>query len=154
MTKVTNNFVSNNIVTNKVVTTSSLLSMTGKIMCGLLVEACANLKYNCKVTQTSFCTKYSGLVFMEMRKSFHAVSHPAGDRADPRRGCAPSLPKMAHIPSRDRADLLRALQMPAGASCNASEFSSCLCRDLAHGDGYFVSVWQPAICFPFFVWIY
>ena len=102
MTKVTNIFVSYNIVTDKVVSNNmKTIVHDRKIACYLLVETCANLKYNCKITQTSFRAKYSGLVFMEMRGNFRAVFHPAGDRLDTRRGCAPSLPKMAHIPGKD-----------------------------------------------------
>ena len=92
MTKVTNIFVSYNIVTDKVVSNNmKTIVHDRKIACYLLVETCANLKYNCKITQTSFRAKYSGLVFMEMRGNFRAVFHPAGDRLDTRRGCAPSL---------------------------------------------------------------
>ena len=164
MTKVTNNFVSYNIVTDKVVSNNmkTIVHDRKNSVLFLLVEICANLKYNCKITQTSFCAKYSGLVFMEMRVSFRAVFHPAGDRLDTRRGCAPSLPGMAHIPAGQRwrtspADTEKAFSGGCkcrwGASCNAIEISYGLCRDLAHDDAYFASVWQPAICFPFFVWI-
>ena len=137
MTKVTNIFVSYNIVTDKVVSNNmKTIVHDRKIACYLLVETCANLKYNCKITQTSFRAKYSGLVFMEMRGNFRAVFHPAGDRLDTRRGAFSGGCKCRW-----------------GVSYNAIEISYGLCRDLAHDDAYFASVWQPAICFPFFVWI-
>ena len=162
MTKVTNIFVSYNIVTDKVVSNNmKTIVHDRKIACYLLLETCANLKYNCKITQTSFRAKYSGLVFMEMRGNFRAVFHPAGDRLDTRRGCAPSSARMAHIPGKDGVHPRPTSKRPFsggckcrwGASCNAIEISYGLCRDLAHDDAYFASVWQPAICFPFFVWI-
>ena len=162
MTKVTNIFVSYNIVTDKVVSNNmKTIVHDRKIACYLLVETCANLKYNCKITQTSFRAKYSGLVFMEMRGNFRAVFHPAGDRLDTRRGCAPSSARMAHIPGKDGVHPRPTSKRPFPEVVNAggehramqSEISYGLCRDLAHDDAYFASVWQPAICFPFFVWI-
>ena len=71
-----------------------------KIACYLLVETCANLKYNCKITQTSFCAKYSGLVFMEMRVSFRA---PGKDGVHPRPTSKRPFPEVVNAGGEHRA---------------------------------------------------